>query len=405
MLKLTTQHIEQIRSYFLATTNEEKNALQKNITPYFLSGFLNDLKRLFIYQPLDEANFGSIAKNMGAEEHLDSLKEIQQDFYDYLASLFANGVSNEDIEQLLKVNNPVFNEATEFHANLIRVFRINEREGLKKKFKAFDALEEISDTELTNAIKQLEREKLKTTFQDIEQWENFYRNTVNYSLSPIRKKISKRSKLKPLAIAASIVGLLTLAGYLFFPKDGKQEHDQISKNKEKEITLFGNENKLVNYSSVYEVKEQRALGSNNKKKVDSITVIVRDVVSMSDLITFKKSFLSDSLKGNEPGSKNNRHVLDSLSSLEEYLRLINNTYSYDPEKKIITLNAPFTDSVIAVYRYPTTGKQSSVYVQFNNSFYKIDPGIAPIPIKPVNDRNLIEILRKIFFNTVIFNKL
>jgi len=108
MLDLNSQHIDQIRNYFLAVSDEEKLSLQNNIAPMFLRGFLNDLKRLFINEPNNETKLISISKSMGASKYIESLKEIQQQFYSHLAETYLSGQTNSDIEKLLEVNNQNF---------------------------------------------------------------------------------------------------------------------------------------------------------------------------------------------------------------------------------------------------------------------------------------------------------
>ena len=118
MLDLTTQHIDQIRNYFIATSDEEKRSLQNSIVPMFLKGFLNDLKRLFIYEPENETKLISIAKSMGASKHIEALKEIQQQFYSQLGEIYLNGETNHDIEELLKVHNQRFLNEVSFQSDL-----------------------------------------------------------------------------------------------------------------------------------------------------------------------------------------------------------------------------------------------------------------------------------------------
>lgn len=398
MLKLTTQHIDQIRNYFLAETKEESNALQRNIAPYFLSGFLIELKELFINHPLDEERLRSIGKSMGAEEHINSLKEIQQSYYEHLARLYVIGIINEDLEKLLNVNNKIFNEEIEYYSNLSKVFRTHEREKLKKKFQLIEGQSKIHDIEITDAFKQIERDRLKSIFKNsnIEEEVPVAALVPNDSTRTLGSK--NRNIWRPIAIAASIVGFIVLAGYLFILREEKIENSRIAKNNEFESALFGSKNNLTENQKIYEVREQRLLGFVDNEKADSLTVEVRDVKSMSGLIEFKKAILLnefDNVKENDLAAKNIDRILDSLNSLQNYLLSIFNTYTYDPNKKSLILNISSTDSIFGIYRYSIKGNKFLISVNLNNKFYNIKQGSIIYPlIEVLNEKDLDE-LKKI----------
>ena len=388
MLKLTATNIEEIRSYFLATSEEEQLTIQKNIIPSYLSDFLPPLKQLFNEAVADEIELESIAKSIGAEDHLEALKEIRQDYYSHLAQQYDYGISNPDIELLIKVQNKDFLREVEFQKELKAAFKLNERAALKNTFKDLDKTSEINNEELSEAFKLIERQKLKDQFQKFEE-----ENT-----STKRHAAVIKFKWRPFAIAASIVGFLALAGYIFILVEGRQENIRVANNRENQLSLFGIGNNLTDTGSIYEIKEQRQIGFTSTQKVDSIKVIVRDVSAMAGLIDFKISFLInkfDSSAAKPPSVKNNHNDLDSLKSIKEYLHIISDTYSYNVETRTITLNVSSNDSLISVYRYSATGEQPDIYIKFNSLFYKIDRGITPMPLKEIGDRNLIEILQRI----------
>jgi len=386
MLNLTTEHIEEIRKYFLAASEEDGLIIQKNIKPSYLSSFLSELKHLFNSRVIDENKLKVIASRMGAQDHLKALKEIQHDYYSHLAQLYNSGVINPDIDVLVKVNNSDFLQEVDFQKSLKIAFQLNERATHKKTFQELDKESEISSEEIGLAFKLIERQKLKEQFQQLDR---------KSELKPPARVI--QFNWKSFAIAASIAGALALGGYLYIHKEGRQEERKMAKNMEDEISLFGKENDLIENSKVYQVKEVGGLKYDGLRKADSINVILRDVGAMADLISFKTSFLLnefDSASATKSAEKNNRHILDSLKSLQEYLHQISDTYSFNAERNIITLNVPSNDTLISVYRYPTSGKHPDIYIKFNSLFYKIDNGIAPMPFKPINDRNLIELLER-----------
>jgi hypothetical protein len=155
MLDPNSQHIDQIRNYFLAVSEEEKLSVQNNITPMFLIGFLKDLKTLFILEPDNETKLISVAKSMGASKHIEALKEIQQQFYCQLAEIYLSGNTNSDIDKLLEVNNQSFLNEIAFQKELQTSFVLNERESLKKKFIDLDNANHISPSEMEDDFIQI----------------------------------------------------------------------------------------------------------------------------------------------------------------------------------------------------------------------------------------------------------
>lgn len=409
MLKLTAIHIEEIRCYFLAASEEDQLIIQKNISPSYLSGFLPQLKQLFNKAVAEEIEFASFAKNMGAEDHLKALKEIQQDYYSHLAEQYNSGVTNQDIEALLNVGNAEFLQEVDFQKELKTAFQLNEQEALKNTFKELDKTSEINNEELSQAFKLMERQKLKDQFTKFEiENELEAIGMVAELLSEYSVKKSASTKKGPadfikfnwshVAIAASIIGLIGLAAYIFILAEGKKESNPMAINKNNQTDLFGKDNNLTDSGKTYIIKEQRAIGTNSTLKTENIKVIVKDVSAMADLINFKITFLTNKFDSGatiEHKAKNKHHDLDSLKSLKEYLLLISNTYSYGAETKTITLNIPANDSLITVYRYPASAKQSHIYIKLNSFFYKIDTTITPILLKKIKDRSLIEILERI----------
>jgi len=396
VLKLTTKHIDQIRSYFLAETREEGNALQKTITPYFLSGFLIELKELFINHPFDEDRLRSIGKSMGATEHLNSLKEIQKEYYEHLASLYVNGGINEDIGKLLESNNQVFNEAIEYHANISNAFRIHERERLKKKFQLIEGQSEIHDLEITDAFRQIERHKLKSIFKnyDLEEKAPAAALVPNDSTTTIGSK--NRNSWRAIAVAASIVGVIALAGYFFIQREEKIENSRIAKNKELETVLFGNPNSLTENRRIYEVKNNKLLGFNGNENRETVLVVIRNLNSKEELIQFSKSILlyeSEKLN-NKEDSVILRYKLDSLNTLQKYLSGITNTYTFDAERKSLILNLPGLDSVSGVFKDTIESDGKSIYIKLNDLYYKIKPSKLPLKLEPVDNKEVIKALQK-----------
>lgn len=243
MLNLTLQHIDQLRNYFLASTEEEKHFLQNNISPSFVRSHLENLKEQFIYDPNNEDKLLSVYRSMGAIEHIEILKEIKQQFYSHLAQLYLKGTQNNDIAELLRVNNTEFMEALDFQKNLQFAFIINEREYLKSKFKEIDRENDINQSEYQEVFKRIEREKLKAKFDELDSYQEKKRLAVNYAMprewfsyetysNKSGKKKRRFSSLKfnltKLAVAACVIGLIIAT--TIFVLNKKNNGSQLANN-------------------------------------------------------------------------------------------------------------------------------------------------------------------------------
>ncbi len=363
MLDLTTQHIDQIRNYFIATSDEEKRSLQNSIAPMFLKGFLNDLKVLFIYEPENETKLISIAKSMGASKHIEALKEIQQQFYSQLAEIYFNGETNHDIEELLKVYNQRFLNEVSFQHELQSSFILNERDSLKKKFIELDKVNDVSPSEMEDAFMHIERERLKEKFQELDSSVNeeaipdnyvVAEPTVNYNYRDKETDIRASASVikfnwKKLAIAASVIGLIIVSTFLIF-NNNKSSRDIAKNDNKKGATINKVDSNLVNNDSE---KKANELLADNKLKYKEIQMPVLKEQSLGfsakeekinirffdvkeRIAELEKSTNSLMRDGKDSESKAIKNQIDSLQSL-------NNKYTFDG--KTIALYVPQTIKV------------------------------------------------------------
>ena len=347
----------------------------------------------------------TIAKTMGADHLVEVLKEIRQDYYSLLAQLYNTGISNRDTESLIKFTNAEFLEEIEFQRELKTAFQLNERSSLKKKFQAIEKESEISPEEINQAYKLIERQKLKEEFEKIEyktdadKYGLVGESSESYLINQNIKTEGKTASLiqfnwKRFAIAASIIGLILTAGYLFVMPKYKDSEDRLAKSRDKEMQLFGKDNEVKGIEKKYKIKEQKSsIYTGN----DSISVEVRDVKALAGLIDIKKAFLAgetNNTKGLRQIEKNNRHILDSLNSLQKYLLSLTNTYSYNIDQKTIVLNISGSDNVKGVFWYVSDMKNKICYIDVNNAFYAIkkSKGIMAMQ-KEVNKNILIELVK------------
>lgn len=407
MLKLTTIHIDEMRRYFLAENQEEQLAIINSIRPSYLSNFFPQLKDIFTGTSLDESKLFAVAKAMGAEHLVVELKEIRQIYYSRLAQLYNSGVSNIDIDVLIKSKNIDFLEEVEFQRDIETAFRLKERAILKEEFKLYEKQSDISTEEVNQAFKLIERQKLKEQFQQINfQAEVERRGLVAHqqlSSASFRDKEEVRASViqfswRRLAVAASLIGFISsICLYLFSTRENVH-FDSIATSEPNETSSIKYSKGIedLGFTKEYEIKEKKTLLSSKINSRDSVYVEVINIKPLVKRIDLEKSFLSgdsNEVQGSNV-NRNNRHFLDSLNVLQEELLSKENTYTYNPEKKIIKLNLSNADSVSDVYRF-SVKRIPSIYILINSNFYKITPSKETVFLQHVTNKKVISELRKI----------
>ncbi len=214
-MKLTEQHIELIRNYFLADNDEKKLSIEKSIDQLSLSQFVTELKEIFNNNEDYENELIDLATRIEAKEHLGELQCIQQDYYSNLAVIYNAGISNSAIDHLLQVKHDLFLQEIEFQKQLSIAFQLNERSDLKKQFAVQNNVDEINGEELNLAFKLGERQKLKQQFIEVDREE--------HSISKIEGKIISFN-WKKLAAAASVIAIILTTTFILFNKDKKPQN-------------------------------------------------------------------------------------------------------------------------------------------------------------------------------------
>ncbi len=403
MLKLTLEHIEQIRKYFLETEEEEKIILQKNITPNFLGGFLNDLRHLFIYTPTDEEGLVSVGNLMGAAEHIEVLKEIQQDYYSHLASVFIRGERNADIEILLKVNNPLFAKEVNYQSDIQKSFRLTGRGELKNKFQDIDTKDDIQTDEMFKVFRLIEREKLKKQFEALEVTRTAKTGSgmeaIDFSLSmpeatgeAAGRSIKRKFNWRRLAIAASIIGVIVIASVILVNKEKRQTDLAKRLNIDKSITDTNQlrhedemkdllaDNQLMYSESQMNVLEEQSLGFGQK---------VEEIKVRAYILNDKVSKLEKVISGKINGKEGREHARSVLMSRIDSLNSLIDTYTFEQGVLSIYLRL---EAKLRIYR--VTGKY---FVKVNNVIYYINARNTFAAFKEVTDKLILTAIEKIDF--------
>lgn len=407
MLDLTTQHIDQIRNYFLATSEDEKRSLQNNIAPMFLKGFLNDLKRLFIYEPGNEPKLISIAKSMGASKHIEALKEIQQQFYSELAGIYLNGETNHDIEDLFKVHNQIFLNEVSFNKELQTSFILNEREFLKKKFVEIDKATDINSAEIESAFTNIERYRLKNLFQEIEAAENGKSKYYNLDKSPSfeydhRIKLHwpevpvRKFNWKKLAIAASVIGLILISSILVI--NNKKSTNEIAKSDNIKGAIINKVDSNVPKKD-FENKAKELLANNKlKNKEVQIRLLKSESLGFSDreekiIIRFfdikERIAELEKITKTPVGAGGDHSYEIAIKNQIDSLQSLNNKYTFDG--KTIALYIPNTNKV------ESFKLKEKYFIKIDEKVYSIIKSIKPTVFNKVTDKNVLEKIDEIDF--------
>ena len=379
MLNLTTIHIEEIRKYFLATNEEEQLIIQKNIRPSYLSNFLPEIKNLFNSKFSDLGKLSSVAKSMGAEDHLKVLKEIQQDYYSHLAEQYNSGALNPDIESLIKVQNRDFLQEVEFQKVLKTAFKQNERESLKKNFQQLDKESDIDADEMSQAFKLIERQKLKEQFQNIE-YEKVAAIKPAASVVPFN--------WKRLAIAASLIGLILTTTFIIFKADKKQLDVVINKLNPKKTNMDSNKKQS---NVMVAIDTYINLFPSDEKQVKVLKEQSFGFVSKDEYVNVQTFYLADSLKAWKEIEKNDplkRKIISSgiVDSLNNFI----NKYHFKRDTIEIYL---LKKQAVKLFEI-----NAEKYLQIGKVIYECKKFEKLLPLKKVTDKKTLETIDKILFN-------
>lgn len=407
MSNLNSHNIEQIQNYFITTDDTARLVLQNNIAPIFLKRFLSDLKSLFILEPDNETKLISLATSMGASNHLEDLKEIQQQFYSHLAEIYLNGNTNFDINKLLKVKNQRFLIEVNYQKQLSAAFILSEREELKKRFQSNDKGSEIGDEEIALAFKGIERERIKNLFISMEEIEReeeqksrksnqrmyLYKEDSNVDLDKRRLEwpadYTSKFNWKRFAIAASIIGLIVTTTFIIFTQD-KKEIDVVS-NKATINTPYTGNDSLLNNQTALNPPILKPLPPDLKQvkilKEQSFGFAAEDEylkLEIYNLESYLESY-KDSVK-----NEINPIRKDLYSKAVDSLKNMVNRYSF--QNNLLKIYIP-TKQKVKVFKI-----ENEIYFQIDNTTYECKESKELLPLKKISDKQTLNTIDKILFN-------
>lgn len=356
MNSLDKEHIEIFREYFLSQ-NEDVRRNIRNILPGVLLKYLSIIETGF----LQNAKIENIASQIEATHLIPDLRQLQTDYY---ASL------NQ-----------------KFEMEVAFAIKATERDAFKKKFSAIDEEDEfqIPETEIKSAITEVERESIKQNFKHIDKQEESVSKTPVFSINRFVK----------YAAAAAIIGFVFLAGYLLLNPANHSEKTSIAKNGEKKDSV--KPDLAVNIPEIPEQQNEKQILTSEsfgfaKDHPQMLTVITQNIRVYIDTL---KTIYYDELQGRNgtvgygPVAKAVSQKLDSLSGLI-------NTYTYDVNNKkaIVRLSdKQLVDKVISI----DPQQKSKLFIKIGESYFQLKPTQLPLKLVPVNDKAIIEELKKIIF--------
>jgi hypothetical protein len=406
MLELNSHHIDQIRNYFLATSDEEKLSLQNNIGPMFLKGFLTDLKSLFILEPDNESKLISIAKSMGASKHIESLKEIQQQFYSQLAETYLSGNTNSDIDKLLEVNNQNFLNEVNYQKELSSAFILNEREKLKNTFYSVEKESQITDEEIVLAFKQIERERIKNLFKKIEDKERVraegeYMVSLDKSIkSESNVKFDKRrlrwpevsstkSNWKQFAIAASVIGLIVTTTFIIFNQRKEQNNVALNKPKTNKTNM---DTSTLQKNQTANISTTTSPFPSDEKKIRILKEPSFGFAEKDEYLNVEINYLGSYLKDFKDSAKNETDATrrDSVNKIIDSVNNILNKYSLHRNLLQIYI---LDKQEVKVFKI-----NDEFYFQIDKTVYECKKSDDLLPLKKVTDKHTLETIDKILFN-------
>jgi hypothetical protein len=256
MSTLKKEDIDLFRRYFLSHNDVIKRSIRQ-----IIPGVL--LKTMSILEEglMRSGNMENVAINLGSEQLMPELKQLQLDYYISLASIHAEGEKNPEIEQLLSNDNKLFKEILDnfkdpiFENDITKAFKLLERVSLKKKFQELELASEISNEELAQAFKLKEREKLKAQFQEIEKKSNLKvaASVVSFNW-------------KRFAIAASVIGIL-IASAIFLLNSNKIQVEIASESTDKSKPILDSQKVNRNNEAIQILSNDRLVARTINKEV------------------------------------------------------------------------------------------------------------------------------------------
>lgn len=329
-----------------------------------------------------------------AEKIISKLDTIYISFIKELAENHVLGISSEAIDYLITSKNSAFEKEVRFFTDLQNAIKKVERKRIKTELpKTFDKLSfEISDDAIALAITKKEREALK---EKMNAWDE---QLVNSEESPVysvsAKKETKVISLSWIKYAAAACIVLT-AGIMYFKFNTDNNLVQPGDTnvvtapvKKETITPEIPSEALAEVATV--TKNATVLASDMGMVPNSIKIVENNQngrkESIIKAIENYQKLLEKKFPENKVGVSSREKELETkINSLQKELVLLKERekqYNFDGKELILYVSTAAKENYIVLYG-------DNYYLKRDSDFYKLTVATAPQLYKKISDTNLI----------------
>jgi hypothetical protein len=334
-----------------------------------------------------------------AEKIISKLDTIYISFIKELAENHVLGISSEAIDYLITSKNSTFEKEVNFFTDVQNAIKKVERKRIKTELpKTFDKLSfQISDDAIAIAITKKEREALK---EKMNAWDEELVATEEapvYSVST--KKETKVISLSWIKYAAAACIVLT-AGIMYFKFNTDTNLVQpgdtnvVTAPVKKDNTSKG----IITAEIPSEALAEVASVTNNASIIESgmgvasNTIKITEnnqkarMVSIVNAIEKYRQLLENEFSENKVGVNSREKELETkINSLEKELALLKERekqYNFDGKELILYVSTAAKENYIVLYG-------DNYYLKRDSDFYKLTVATAPQLYKKISDTNLI----------------
>ena len=339
------------------------------------------------------------------EQIILRLERIRKEYISQLASLYCNNQTNPSIEFLLQNQNTDFSEEVAFIKDINTAIINTERQRLKKKLSFTDELLdfEIADSEITSALREIERKALK---EKIKVWEKettakplkIKSETTDSGVAANLKKLepslkiaAKKTKNIPLtyfsyAAAACFIGVMFWVG-VKYSSENKSGYN-LAKNKQDTTKIIRQKPEFakveVSQNAVPLLKES-GIGYGTMDKKPILNIVVQNVqpriLSIQDFLN--KPVVDTSFN---QLTNNAKEELLSLKKMERAYIFNGTTLQL-----FSVIDSQTSNSVIEL-------EGNKFYLKVGNTYYQLKKVDKPTELKKVTDNGIIEALERVVFD-------
>lgn len=333
-------------------------------------GYLNALNSILITDSYDPGLQDKLNLSYGFPPFKKHDNTQWNQYLEKLAESYIQRNDSDTVQYLVRTNNNIFLEHSEFVKDVRAAIRITEREQLKKKVQLLDKLDDfdLPESEIKAAVRQLDRERLLEMMRkadtELAPAVNLKTETLKTpgEIIPIEKH---GFNWKRFAIAASVIGFIAITAVIVL---NRKERPSLAGNKPGKVdTIKGiipqqqNDMLASSGSDTIEmnllVKKETALGFAEKKETMTIHIY-----------------------------RAKKNIPDSLAAV---FRNLDKQYNFEGNKLSVYLS---DDSVPGIYKI-----EKEYYMKIGHTVHRIRMSNKLSTPEKINDKDILERINKINF--------